>query len=65
LDQCLRHGPRGLDAAVFLLAQQLDLTISEGNAEYSNYAKRLDNSRDLRVALAPILAELRPRQQTK
>lgn len=58
LDQCLRQGPNGLDAAVFLLVAELKLGSVTVNSEYSNYAKRLENSRELRLALTPMLASL-------
>ena len=58
LDQCLRHGPNGLDAAVFLLAGGLELGEPKDNPHYSNYERRLESSHDLRLALTPLLDAL-------
>ena len=58
LDQCFRLGPRGIDAAVFLFAKEYQLDDITGNPEYPNYAKRLENNRELRLALTPILASV-------
>jgi hypothetical protein len=61
VEQSFRQGPRGLDAAVFILASEFHLKDIKSNPEYSNYAKRLANNRDrdLRLALSPILSALR------
>jgi hypothetical protein len=58
LDQCLRYGPNGLDAAVLLLAEDLKLGETKDNPHYVNYERRLENSRDLRLALSPLLHAL-------
>jgi hypothetical protein len=58
LDQCLKLGPRGVDAAVFLLASQTGANAMLAT-EYSNYEKRLSNDRDLRLAISPTLHALR------
>ena len=56
LTQCLRLGPNGLDAAVFLTAGGSKLEYLRNALEYSNYVKRVENDRDLRLALMPFLA---------
>jgi len=53
LYQCLRQGPRALDAAVILAAARLSLQVSE--MEKSDYLKRMGSDRDLRLALIPLL----------
>jgi hypothetical protein len=58
MDQCLRHGPNGLDAAVFVLSDDLKLGRPKDNPHYANYERRLENSRDLRLALTPLLQVL-------
>lgn len=55
LDQCLRYGPNGLDAAVFLLASDLGFRGLKANPQYTNYERRLENSRELRLGIGPIL----------
>jgi hypothetical protein len=59
LDQCLRHGPNGLDAAVFIIATDLKLNEVQENLRYVNYERRLENNRDLRLALSPLLEALK------
>jgi hypothetical protein len=58
LDQCFRQGPHGLDLAVFLTAIEIGIGNFEMNLDYRNYMKRLDNDRDLRLAIAPILRDV-------
>lgn len=55
LDQCLNLGPREIDAAVYLSAIRLNMSGYVTHASLSDYMKRLENSRDLRLTLAPIL----------
>lgn len=55
LEQCFRHGPRDLDAAVFLSAVRLDVGASIHQTDHSDYVKRMGNNRDLRLALIPLL----------
>jgi hypothetical protein len=55
LDQCLRQGPRYLDAAVLLSATRLGMSASIVQTDYSDYVKRMGNNRDLRLALIPLL----------
>lgn len=55
LDQCICLGPRELDAAVFLSAIHLNLSEYVSQTSLSDYMKRVEDSRDLRLALAPIL----------
>jgi hypothetical protein len=55
LDQSFRQGPRYLDAAVFLSASRLNLAAYVTQTDRSDYMKRLENDRDLRLALGPIL----------
>lgn len=54
LGQALRHGPCGLDAAVFLLAFDLEIE-AKNNLHYANYERRLEGTRELRLALSPLL----------
>jgi len=54
-EQCLKLGPCEIDAAVFLAAIRLDLTTQISKQSYAHYTKRLDNMRDLRLKLMPIL----------
>ncbi len=58
LDQCFRQGPRDLDAAVFLSASRLNLGAYVTQTDRSDYMKRLENNRDLRLTLVPILQML-------
>lgn len=53
LYQCLRQGPRALDAAVILAAGRLSLQVS--GVEKSDYVKRMGSDRGLRLALIPLL----------
>jgi len=58
LDQCFRQGPRDLDAAVLLAASRLNLGAYVTQNDRSDYVKRLENNRDLRMTLVPILEML-------
>jgi len=49
IDQCFRLGPRELDAAVFLSAARFDIAASVSRSDQSDYMKRLENHRDLRL----------------
>lgn len=60
LDQCLKLGPRGIDAAVFVLAYD-DGTLIMSAEDYEDYEKRLEQNRDLRVTLIPTLINLNNR----
>jgi len=55
IDQCFRLGPKELDAGVFVSAERLDLKGYIADADHADYMKRLENSRDLRLAISPIL----------
>ncbi|MGA2313410.1 MAG: hypothetical protein ABSF87_13735 [Xanthobacteraceae bacterium] len=57
VDQCLKLGPHGIDAAVFVLACE-DGSLGISEADYSDYEKRLTQKRDLRVTLIPTLINL-------
>jgi hypothetical protein len=57
LYQCLRYGPHGLDAAVFLTAGRARIESLKDTPEYANYVQRVRNDRELRLALLPFLAE--------
>lgn len=61
LQQCLRFGPRGLDAAVLIYANQLGLAGQLGSELMSNYLKRVDVNKELRLSLLPLLATLKVR----
>jgi hypothetical protein len=56
LDQCFLYGPRELDAAVFLIADRLNLRDYVAGREHSNYRKRLEGNRQLRISLSAVLA---------
>jgi hypothetical protein len=58
LDQCFRQGPHGLDLAVFLTAIDTGIGDFETNSEYRSYMKRLDNDRELRLAISPTLVDI-------
>src|SRR5580700_2401606 len=60
LKQCFHFGPRGLDAAVFLTAGRASISRQRDTPEYRNYTKRVENSRELRLALMPFLSQDRP-----
>src|SRR5579864_141697 len=62
LAQCFRLGPSGLDAAVFLSAAELGVRNFSADPEYWNYMKRLENNRELRLALMPMIGLARPNQ---
>ena len=55
LEQCFKYGPCEIDAAVFLLAVRFNPNDKISQESYSNYIKRLENKRDLRLTLMPIL----------
>lgn len=57
LDQCFRQGPHGLDLAVFLTAIDMGVSDFETNSEYRSYVKRLDNDRELRLAIGPTVLD--------
>ena len=56
LDQCLRLGPRGLDAAVFMAAGPARLEDVRNLSGYHDYIRRVENNRELRLVLLPFLA---------
>jgi hypothetical protein len=58
LQQCLRCGPRGLDAAVFVTAARLALAGELNSDEAANYVKRVEASRELRLSLLPLVSSL-------
>jgi len=58
IDKCLQVGPRGLDAAIFLLASETGAKPLNAYSEFTNYQKRLEHDRDLRLSLRPLLNEL-------
>ncbi|HEX3663770.1 MAG TPA: hypothetical protein VHU23_00850 [Rhizomicrobium sp.] len=58
LQQCLRFGPRGLDASVLVRGSQLGLKGTVSSDLATNYAKRVDESRELRLSLTPLLLTL-------
>jgi hypothetical protein len=59
LQQCFRNGPRGLDAAVLVCAYQLGLAGQFEGEAASNYLKRVNEHRELRLALLPLLEALK------
>jgi hypothetical protein len=59
LAQCMRFGPNGLDAAVLVRAIQLNISGEEMADLSSNYLKRVDECRDLRLSLLPLLEAMK------
>jgi len=60
LYQCIRLGPRSIDAAVLLAAYRLNIGEYVDINDYSNYVTRLqENDRELRLSLSPIIETLR------
>jgi hypothetical protein len=59
LDQSLRFGPNGLDAAVFLAAGEHKIVGRQDSLACIEYLKRLENNRHLRLSLMPFLVEKR------
>ena len=59
LEQCLRLGPKGLDAGVFAIASQIGTHVEVHALEAEAYRRRLDNDPDLRLGLAPLFESLR------
>lgn len=59
LQQCMRFGPRGLDAAVILSASRLGLAGQLDSALTVNYLKRVEHDSDLRLSLLPMLHVLK------
>jgi hypothetical protein len=57
LDQCLKLGPRAIDAAVLILASSDGLSPGS-KVDYSDYEKRLARDRELRITLMPMLINL-------
>jgi len=54
--QCFCHGPRALDAAIFYAAARLNLGDHVRKCKHPTYTKKLDNERDIKLAVEPILA---------
>lgn len=54
LDQCLRVGPHGLDAGLFLAALEWCVRIDRTSSDARGYRERLLNDRLLRQGLAPL-----------
>jgi hypothetical protein len=65
LTQCFRHGPRILDAAVLLTASRLNLGEFIRACDFANYARKLDNDRDTKLALEALIAPFIGRSQNK
>ena len=57
LEQCLRLGPNGLDAAVFVAAGDFKLQNLRSAPEFADYFKRVEHNRELRLTLIPFLAK--------
>lgn len=55
---CLRHGPNGFDAVVFMLARNAGAAVDTQSLSYRDYRDRLAANRDLRIGLTPILDDL-------
>jgi hypothetical protein len=60
LVQCLKHGPDGLDAGVFAVAQERGLSFPEVDAVvWKQYEQRLDRTEELKFSLSALLHGLR------
>ncbi|KQU22559.1 hypothetical protein ASG63_22160 [Methylobacterium sp. Leaf94] len=59
-EQCLRLGPSGLDAGVFMVAIDQDFDRAPLAPEVRAYRRRLDNDSDLRISLALLLEAVIP-----
>lgn len=57
LEQCYRMGPKGEDAAVFLMALSLGI-VAGSTPEATNYGRRLENDRSLRLSVGPLFMRL-------
>jgi hypothetical protein len=55
VEKCLQFGPRELDASVFLAAARLGMHAQVRSLGLSDYLARLQNSREHRLALWPIV----------
>jgi hypothetical protein len=63
LDQCLRLGPRAIDAAVFVTALRLEIGGDTPESMRSEYVRRLqEQDRDLRLSLTPVVEMLMGRE---
>lgn len=58
LNQCLRHGPTGADAGVFVASLGYGDLVEFDRDAHAAYVQRLENSRSLRNALFPLIYEL-------
>ncbi|MGE0769015.1 MAG: hypothetical protein AB7L90_21440 [Hyphomicrobiaceae bacterium] len=54
LDRCLRIGPDGLDAGLFLAALEWEVPIDRKSPSAIGYRERLLNNRSLRLSLTPL-----------
>lgn len=60
LDQCLRFGPNGLDAAVFLAVGESKMAARRSEPDCKDYVQRVTNNRALRLTLMPFLVASSP-----
>jgi hypothetical protein len=58
IDQCIRQGPREVDAAIFLLASRLRMADYAAQLSWSDYTKRARARRELGSTLMPVLESL-------
>lgn len=56
VQQCLRFGPRAIDAPVLLAAAKLGFEHAARSWGLSDYARRLEGEEELRLTLGPILS---------
>lgn len=65
LEQCFRHGPRELDLGVLICAREHGLTRQPDATLVSNYVKKIEANRELRLPLLPLILKLQlgPRQK--
>jgi hypothetical protein len=59
LAQCFRYGPRGIDAGVLVYAAHLGMAGQFEPDAGSNYLKRVEESREIRMSLLPLLVDLK------
>ena len=59
LAQCFRYGPRGIDAGVLVYAAHLGMAGQFEPDAGSNYLKRVEEGREVRMSLLPLLVDLK------
>ncbi len=57
-EQCVRHGPQGIDAAVFVNMRNLGLQDVFDLKRHENYLRRVEAHREFRLSLMPLIQDL-------